>query len=901
MLRKLFQAAFLSLVAIPTFCQTPYLSNLKAGKDFPLYATYAAAMERSNFVLDEGYEFRYYADSLGADFVTDTGGDLGLGFKLKDKWVYKVADMYKAPVITSSYPDMVTYEFYPFKDIKVEAFFAVHSSTAALLDIKVQNNSRAKATLTVVPFMRNDYRAFRNVGTSGSMITFDHEEYPDGWTLNHELPYTDSIQNVFLLSEKPDFAGSFSSKYNEAPAIPFSVDLTGQAKRQVNGRTYLPGKVRIADAGRTVRLQLFVDDDLSQMITEKSPVVGGAQPVIDNGGYFRLETALLNPAANKYTIAAQYGSQMSGRITGTLDDKTQRRADVDLEKKALPASVGEPGIKVTPNAIALQWQPVKAGTRYSVYRRAYPEAVYKRVANRLEATTYTDTSINPEAVYGYVVVAHDGDRMSIHSPEVNNLPKTVFDAYVQRGVKPGAPAKYAKVVAFSKKLKLKPGKSAELRVVRVVAAKEDERQKLMQEAQDLLAQDLQEYKKYNEALFSKTPAPEFEDPEKTALYWSANNMMRQVFYPAEGKSDYNYYVFSREPTWGWGHGGQVFHESITMLAYAYIDPVSAMNSQRVYLQRQYPNGYINYRTGSYLDEIIKHNGQLTSSAPWYSWLNWEVYKITQDEAFLKEMYGSSKKFFEFYVSNRDSDKDGLCEWGGEAILESVRDALVAVWDEVGYPTNFESLDLNCMLVMEAKSLEAMARKLGLEEEANRWKADHERRAALINKTFWDEENGFYYNVDKNTHRFTFKEENDLKRDEIIGFLPLWAGIADKQQAERLVSKLTDPEQFWRPYGVPSLSAKDPYYNAKGYWNGPVWVEWDYLIMRGLMDYGYKQEARELVDRVAAGMTEVLKKDHNLWEFYSPDEAWGGYHRTYIWAGIINRMMLDTYKTKPQVK
>ncbi len=40
------------------------------------------------------------------------------------------------------------------------------------------------------------------------------------------------------------------------------------------------------------------------------------------------------------------------------------------------------------------------------------------------------------------------------------------------------------------------------------------------------------------------------------------------------------------------------------------------------------------------------------------------------------------------------------------------------------------------------------------------------------------------------------------------------------------------------------------------------------------------------------MIAQLKKDHDFWEFYSPDEAWAGYHRTYIWAGIIDRMLLD---------
>ncbi|HEY0899611.1 MAG TPA: trehalase family glycosidase, partial [Sphingobacteriaceae bacterium] len=856
----------LALLSLPCFAQKPYLSDLRADKNFPLYATYAAPMQRSNFVLDEGYEFRFYVDSLGADFITDTGGDLALGFKIDNKWIYNVRDMFKAPVITSSYPDMVKYEFYPAKDIRVEAFFAVHSSTAALLDIKVFNQRANRSKITVVPFMRNSYRTFSQVRTQGNKITFNHEEYPDGGTTSHKLPFTDSIQNVFLISEKPDFSGAFTSENHESPSMPFPV-VPGKAMMQVTGRTYLPGKVRIPDAGKTVRLQLFADDDHAVMITERSPVPGAAQAAIDNGGYFRLETALLHPKAKKYTIAAEHSGGRSGIISGDLNEKTERRKDVDLIAGALPASVGEPQITLSKGSAILRWNSVGKDVKYSVYRRQYPEAVYRRVADRIDGTAFTDRRLSHSSTYGYVIVAHQDDKMSVHSPEVTTIPKIVFSDLLAKEKAPDAASEYSRIVAFTKSLELEAGASAGLRVVRAVASRKDDPQKMHAEAEALLKNNLQHYLSDNEKLFAATPVPSFKDSEKSALYWSANSMMRQVFYPAEGKSKYNYYVFSREPTWGWGHGGQVFHESIAMLAYAYIDPVSAMNSQRVYLQRQYPNGYINYRTGSYLDEIIEHNGQLTSSAPWYSWLNWEVYKITKDEVFLREMYGSSKKFFEFYVKNRDSDKDGLCEWGGEAILESVRDALVAVWDQVGYPTNFESLDLNCMLVMEAKSLEAMARKLGLQEEADRWKADHEKRAALINKTFWDEENGFYYNVDKTTHRFTFKKENDLKRDEIIGFLPLWAGIADKDRAARLVKKLTDPEQFWRPFGVPSLSAKDPYYNAKGYWNGPVWVEWDYLIMRGLLDYGYKTEAKVMVDRVAKGMTTILKKDHNLWEFY----------------------------------
>jgi glycogen debranching enzyme len=164
---------------------------------------------------------------------------------------------------------------------------------------------------------------------------------------------------------------------------------------------------------------------------------------------------------------------------------------------------------------------------------------------------------------------------------------------------------------------------------------------------------------------------------------------------------------------------------------------------------------------------------------------------------------------------------------------------------------------------------------------------------------WDEATGFYYNADKADNDFTFNNPDDLKREEIIGFLPLWAGVANKEQAKRLVEKLTDPDKFWRKYGVPSLAADDPYYNPKGYWNGPVWVEWDFLIVDGLLQYGYRKEAKEIVLRVATNMAEQLKKDHQFWEFYSPDDQWAGYHRQYIWAGIINRMLIDVLDLKTE--
>ena len=168
----------------------------------------------------------------------------------------------------------------------------------------------------------------------------------------------------------------------------------------------------------------------------------------------------------------------------------------------------------------------------------------------------------------------------------------------------------------------------------------------------------------------------------------------------------------------------------------------------------------------------------------------------------------------------------------------------------------------------------------------------ESRRNLINRYLWDNRTGFYYNVDKNDLDFSFKNKDDLKIKEIIGFLPLWAGVATKKQANELLKTMKNPNEFWRPFGIPTLTAKDEYYNPIGYWNGPVWIQWQYLVFRGLLDYGYVDEAVDLAERVMDNVVHQLKVDHNFWEFYSADDYQAGWHKTYIWTGIVARMLID---------
>jgi hypothetical protein len=689
---RYFILLIISIINSETSAQ--FLSHLQVTKTDALYTTYASSMERSHYKTDQGYQFQWFDDESGVEFISDDGPNLGIALQYNGRLIFRLQELYREPVITVSYSDLVKYFYFPVKDLRVEAFFVVYSSETAILNYRFVNESHFPVKFKALPYF------YYPGADSGTMA--EHQVYPEGFS--------------FQIRKKRD---SWMVEHN----IPIREDLSGFFTTNLNFDSVSTFLLKTRDS----RLSK-TDGPISQLQ--------------NSFALKKSNISYINSLVGFRTIGLQPGESTSFRIIINLADKRcMIPADIELERL------------------------VKAD-----------EQIYAGIPN----------------------------------------------------------------------------------------------------------------------LF-------FTDKDREMLYWSTFSLMRQCMMPPEGECRHNYYVFSREPRWGWGYGGQVFHESLAMMAYAYMDPEGAMNSQRVFMERQEPDGYINYRTGPYLNETIETNGKLTTSAPWFNYENLEIYHITGDKKFLKEAYDSGKKFYQYYVANRDSNNNGLCEWGAHAELESVRDARVAIWDKVSRAFNFEGPDLNSMLVMEAKSLAAMAEQLGLSAEAKRWSDDAGNRSTLINKNMWDPETGFYYNVNKKDQSFSFYSPSDLKIKEIIGFLPLWAGVTDAEKAKLLVEKMMDTTEFWRPFGVPSLTAADDYFCPIGYWNGPVWVQWEYLLYRGLRDNGYHSEADQLAGRVVDNMIYHLKNDHVLWEFYSADDRQAGWNRSYFWAGVAARFLIDSKNTKKQQK
>lgn len=124
---------------------------------------------------------------------------------------------------------------------------------------------------------------------------------------------------------------------------------------------------------------------------------------------------------------------------------------------------------------------------------------------------------------------------------------------------------------------------------------------------------------------------------------------------------------------------------------------------------------------------------------------------------------------------------------------------------------------------------------------------------------------------------------DFQRRDQTGFLPLWAGAAEEKRAAQLVDRtLLEPAGFWRKHGVPCCPADDPAYASDRV--ATVWMQWNVMLGEGLVDYGYLQQAAELVERLMQACISTLKQDGCFRQAYYADGAGGIGERDHL-AGV----------------
>jgi len=173
-------------------------------------------------------------------------------------------------------------------------------------------------------------------------------------------------------------------------------------------------------------------------------------------------------------------------------------------------------------------------------------------------------------------------------------------------------------------------------------------------------------------------------------------------------------------------------------------------------------------------------------------------------------------------------------------------------------TNYLSVSLNSLLYkMEIDTVEIYC-VLGDKKKMQLWQERSEKRAKLINQHLWEPDLGFYF--DHNYHK-------DYNRTYIYAttFYPLWAGLANKEQAARIVENL---EVLEAKGGILSSA-----YVTGLQWDAPFgWAPHQFFAVRGLARYGYHKEAKRIARKFVNMLSKDFARTKNLYEKYDMRRA-----------------------------
>ncbi len=125
-----------------------------------------------------------------------------------------------------------------------------------------------------------------------------------------------------------------------------------------------------------------------------------------------------------------------------------------------------------------------------------------------------------------------------------------------------------------------------------------------------------------------------------------------------------------------------------------------------------------------------------------------------------------------------------------------------------------------------------------------WDNQAKHRKAQMQKYLWDETRGCYFDYNIKTQ----------KRSDFMSatnFFPLWAGICNDEQAARMVKLLMRDLKAEGGFLGSDKASLDKYAtnNVQRQWDYPNgWAPHQMLLWKGLLNYGYEAEAREMVYR-----------------------------------------------------
>jgi alpha,alpha-trehalase len=257
-----------------------------------------------------------------------------------------------------------------------------------------------------------------------------------------------------------------------------------------------------------------------------------------------------------------------------------------------------------------------------------------------------------------------------------------------------------------------------------------------------------------------------------------------------------------------------------------------------------------------------------------TFLNWGG-----ERGWLKKAIDTAKKEYELVwvdsanIYNHHVNGYTLSRYGDRDVGYAHSSELESGWDFTSRFYNrcnhFLPIDLNTLLYKYECDFAYVAQLFNQPNEEAKWLEKAYERKQAINNLMWSEKDGFFFD-----YGWYYKTQSEFY--SLASYIPLWAGLATAEQAEKMVNHLqrfetqygltiTDKASLARPIDLSKIQRR--YHPAieeiihPKQWDYPnIWSPLEYLTVIGLLRYGYIDEAKRI-------MTASVKSHASLYRTY----------------------------------
>ncbi|HEV2990269.1 MAG TPA: trehalase family glycosidase [Candidatus Angelobacter sp.] len=198
--------------------------------------------------------------------------------------------------------------------------------------------------------------------------------------------------------------------------------------------------------------------------------------------------------------------------------------------------------------------------------------------------------------------------------------------------------------------------------------------------------------------------------------------------------------------------------------------------------------------------------------------------------------------------------------------------------------------LNSLLYKTEKDLEHISVLLGKSQEAAKWRKRAQLRKQRVDRFLWDGKRGLFFDYD-------FEAQKHSRYEYATTLYPLWAGLANREQAQAVQKNLGVFEQA----GGLTMSHTE----SGVQWDFPYgWAPIQLLGVKGLRRYGFSADADRISYKFLSMVMENFQRDGTIREKYnvatrsSETNVASGYQSNEIGFGWTNGVFLELLHDLP---